>query len=150
MGYYKISSDIVARDSVLLQAMLEDVIENHSIVEANLKSILTELDVVKENKFIVEPLRIVRQSIFELIKVSPPNILTRSHKMLSAFRETAAVISNINEIIHSREQYRVLSIAAVKQMEWLEAYDETLVRLHTSLRSSLDLLRNELSQWLEH
>jgi hypothetical protein len=143
----KYNRDVRSRDLVLMQALFEEVKENRKIVDANLKTLLAELTFVKENKFIVEPISLIRESMWEMIKVNPPTDMIKSKALLSAFRETSSLISRINEVIHSREQYRVLSVSAIKQMEYLGAYDETLVRIHTSLRSSLDVLQSELSHY---
>ena len=115
----------------------------------NSVTIFKDLKAMPRGNHILSPLKILRTEIWDLIKFNTPNSLFKNN-LIGKLATIYFVISELNENIESRENFRINNLITTNFVPGLKIYDknihnliEILLGLFENLINSNDL-KNEL------
>lgn len=134
---YKYRRDIGSRDNTILTAIGEELRSNYEISTLNKNILLEEIKVLDENKSVVTPLCFLQSGFWELVKVNLPSALAKGDSLLK-IRKMAQSTNEINEVIRSRENYRVHNGAMSNYSSRLKIYDQILLQHFNELNKLYD------------
>jgi len=123
---FKYNRDAGNRDRAVLTAVKEEMISNLDILSSNQKMLQQELTVLPEKRSMVGPLCLLQEGIWDLVKINLPSRLTKDNTLL-LIRKLSLLTNEINEIIRSRENYRINNGAMSNYSDRIKLYDEILL-----------------------
>lgn len=114
------------REGRVLAVVREELVGNVRVLNNNLKLISKELQLLPNNKSVVDPLVPLKASFWDLVKINLPKKLMEGDVLLK-IRDMVELTEKINEVIQSRENYRIHNRASTNYGVQLQAYDNILV-----------------------
>ncbi len=138
------------REKSLFQAALAEVTAVSATVTNNQIYVRKELDLLSQQtpQHLINPLDPVPGGFWDVVKLNPPRTFVRDPETLTKVRDVARRTDQINEIIRSRETFRVgnlLAISTVSNADGiLRSYDEHLERFQDELLGALATLQDAL------
>ncbi len=141
------------REKSLFQAATAEVAAVSATVTNNQNLVRQELDLLSQQspRHLVTPLDPVPGGFWDVVKLNPPRTFVRDPETLTKVRDVARRTDQINEIIRSRETFRVGNLVAISNLsnlsnagEVLRIYDEHLERFQDELLGALATLQDAL------
>ena len=127
------------QDETVLAAIRSEIINNVTIIDRNINLILLELPGIQvdlpglvRDMSVVEPLTLLRNGGWEMLRVTIPKQLTERPDTLTILNDFFVLVEQLNEVMRSREAFRVNNLALDTISLRLKAYDESVIR-HTIL-----------------
>lgn len=146
------------KDRAVLAAIAEEVSANIRTAENNRNLVQEELRLIATNQRLVNPLDPLETGFWELVKLDPPRGLVLDTVALANVREVARLASQVNQMLHSRERFRVSSPLLTMHrrdgtQSWvdeLRGYDVLLDRFHGELLNALRRVQSAIGAWQRH
>ncbi len=134
------------REKSLFQAATAEVAAVSATVTNNQKLVRSELDLLSQQppRHLVSPLDPVPGGFWDVVKFNPPRTFVRDPETLTNVRDVARRTDQINEMIRSRETFRVGNLAISDFHGILRSYDKLLERLQDELLGALATLQDAL------
>jgi len=123
----------------------EEIKSNIEVIKKNLGYLAQELKVIDEEKSVVIPLELLTNNSSLLLRTYIPESISNDENVIVMLRKANLLIGEINEIMRSRETYRVHNLAMSNYHSRLKIYDEVLLRRLNSLKENLEKLLEQLS-----
>jgi len=120
------------QDETVLAAIRSEIINNVTIIDRNINLILLELPGLGKDMTVVEPLTLLRSGGWEMLRLTIPEQLTKRPDTLTILNDFFVLVEQSNEVMRSREAFRVNNLALDTIGSRLKAYDESVIR-HTIL-----------------
>jgi len=136
---YKSANELRDRKMSVLSLVQEDLLANETICTQNLKLLQAEELSLKEEppRYLQGPLATLRTDFWNVFAFSMPRSIQANMKMTKALRELSFEIGRLNELIDSRERFRISALPHVddrSRCSWLATYDRCIRdRTETSL-----------------
>ena len=139
-------------DDAVLAAIREEIAANRRALENNQNLLDEELKLIPQGNRLVNPLDPLEAGFWDLVKLNPPRRLETEDWTLSHVREVARLTAQVNEMLRSRENFRVLSpsltmTTGIGQAAWaqpLEGYDKLVKQFQGELLTAIDALESAL------
>lgn len=123
---WKDEREVARRDKALNELVTSDLKINKTHVEFSLKLLNEELAVLAKDMSVVQPLPVLQDSFWDVVKLNPPTDLIMSGKLVK-LNKLMSVTSVINEQVRSRESYRLHNGAMTNFQQRMRKYDELLI-----------------------
>jgi hypothetical protein len=123
--YFKIYRESIERETNILNAAKEEMANNLAIAHSNLGYISQDIESRKEGKEIVIPLMPFHNEMWDLLKINFPKNLLK-FEIVKMFGDTSFHINEINELIRSRENYRIHNSAMRNYQNKMHIYNSQL------------------------
>lgn len=140
----KIHREDKQRNVAVLSAGKEECIANINILKGNRNLLEQELTILNDKKFIVMPLLLLQTGFWDLLKTNIPDILVNEPELLSKIRAITQATDGINELIRSREIYRLHNHAYSNYFDRTELYDNLVIQAGDKLLESLEYIMTSL------
>lgn len=132
------------REKALLVAAREEIAAICGTVQNNQNLVVSELSLLDQGKHLINPLDPVEGGFWDIVKLNPPPALVRKLGTLAKIREVSRLTAQVNEMIRSREAFRISNLALQGFDERLRKYDELLQRFQGELVVALDELAKDV------
>jgi hypothetical protein len=132
------------RDVAVLTAIKEDIAINLETLKYNKFLLQEDIKAIGEHKSIVQPMNQLQNGFWDIVKLNLPKKLISSPAIFLRVREAAGLTEYINEIIRSRESYRLNNGAMDNYYRHLKMYDDTLLTEVDKLYLQLEDLNKKL------
>jgi len=138
MGQYNLAqTERKEREEAVRIALAEELNFNERAVAENGKNLQSELHVLKERRSLIVPLQTLHTGAWELLRVYIPPELTATPSTLTHVATVYRITLRVNEVLRSREDYRIHNGAMSNYHEQMQAYDEQLLLLNGELTGIL-------------
>jgi hypothetical protein len=134
---WKDDREVGRRDKALNAVVTSDLKINKTQVEFSLKLLSEELAALAEDRSVVQPLPVLQDRFWDVVKLNPPTDLIMNGK-LEKLNKLMSVTSIVNEQVRSRENYRLHNGAMTNFRERMRKYDELLIRQLIILKVQID------------
>jgi hypothetical protein len=134
---WKDARETAQRDKALNDVIASDLAINKTHLEFSLKLLNQELEVLPKGLSVVQPLPVLQDSFWDIVKLNPPTDLLTSGK-LEKLNKLMAVTSVINDQVKSRETYRLQNGAMSNFSDRMRMYDQLLVEQLGILQRQID------------
>ena len=132
------------RSEAVLSALKQELLANAEILQVNRSILEQEIAIVDQKKEVVEPLSLLQNSSWDVVKIQIPKILANNMDNLINIRKTSQLIDRVNETIRSRENYRINNGAMSNFNSHLKLYDQRLLQDGEQLQKTLQELMAQL------
>jgi hypothetical protein len=129
----KYRRDAGRHDRAVLAAILMELAANLPVVEKNQKDITEELDRLAKDQWLLNPLEPLESGFWNLAKLNPPKSISASASSLGNLQRVARLTFKVNQVIESREAFRVGNQESPTFKTKLGGYDKLLQRLQAEL-----------------
>ena len=133
---YKSIRETKEREGRVLLAIKEDLNSNIVILSDNFDLISKELEYIKSGTSLVNPLVPLKTGFWELVKIYLPKKLVKED-ILIKIRDIVRNSEHINEMIQSRENFRIHNMALTNFGAQLKKYDGIILE---QMQNILDLI----------
>jgi hypothetical protein len=130
MGWdmYRSHNELRDRKMSVLSLVQEDLLANESICTQNLARLQVEEPGLKEEppRYLQAPLATLRTDFWNVFAFSMPRSIQANMKMTKALRELSWEIGRLNELIDSRERFRISTLPHIDdetRCNWLATYN---------------------------
>jgi hypothetical protein len=134
---WKDHRETTEQNKALNRVVASDLSVNKTHVEFVLKFLNAELEALKEGKSVVQPLPLLQDSFWEIVKLHPPSDLIESGRF-EKLNKLMSVTSVVNDQIRSRENYRLQNGAMSNFAERMNMYDRLLIEQIQILKTQID------------
>lgn len=142
--YRLLKAESQGRQLSAFKLVNEQLHDNKLISQDNLAMVKQELELLKEGKQLVAPLTLLKTGAWQFIQIYPaalsPDLVTMS-RQLTQEEEQA------NELIRSRENFRVGNLALLGFSQRMALYDQQLEENFSILLSHIQAILKELGQY---
>lgn len=144
VGYdqWKSSLESKQREQIALTLFREELIVNRAIAKDNREALKIELDGLnkkEENKQIyVLPFRFHQNAVWNTLIVYFPKKFSKNSKILLKLRSLGQEINYTNQLLESREEYRLNNSGHAEYTERLEIYDKEVLKFEELLLKEFD------------
>ncbi|MCW5201367.1 hypothetical protein VU02_00945 [Desulfobulbus sp. N2] len=138
---YKWKRDIGARDVAVMSSLLDDLESNFSIIAMNESILLAEQTILKQNETVVRPIQILRESFWDVTKLNIPKQLVENPNVFKKLKNIFLYTSYANEMIRSRESWRINSSAMSHFEIRLEIYNDELLQTLVPLKEKINEIK---------
>jgi hypothetical protein len=122
------------RDEAVLSTLYRELSFNEVAVAENQKALETELAAIrKEGATLIGPINTLHTGAWELLRLYLPYQISGKASVLGSVTEIYRLTNRINELIRSREDYRIHNGAMSNFATRMTAYDEQLQELNTKI-----------------
>jgi len=120
MGHAQYRRDAGRHDRAVLAAIRMELAANLPVVEKNQKDIAEELERLTKDEWLLNPLEPLEAGFWNLAKLNPPKSISANAGLLGNFQRVARLTFKVNEVIRSREAFRVgnQGIADLQDQAW--------------------------------
>lgn len=132
------------REKALLVAARGEIAAIRSTIQNNQNLVMSELSLLDQGKHLINPLDPVEGGFWDIVKLNPPPALVRKLGTLATIRQVSRLTAQVNEMIRSREAFRISNLALHGFDERLRKYDELLQRFQGELIVALDELAKDV------
>lgn len=129
----KYRRDAGRHDRAVLAAIRMELAANLPVVEKNQKDISEELERLAKGEWLLNPLEPLEAGFWNLAKLNLPKSINASSASLEDLQRVARLTFKVNEVIHSRESFRVGNQESRTFNPKLGGYDQLLHRLQAEL-----------------
>jgi hypothetical protein len=137
---WKYKRDVKQREEALSTAVKEELKANLKILQGNQSRLQASLEGIEAEKELVAPVSFLKNGSWEVVKITPPRKWIQGN-ILTQISEITISIDLINEMIRSRENYRIANQALTGLLQRLKKYDEMLLTQCQILREALEKLQ---------
>jgi hypothetical protein len=143
--FFKFRRETLAREQALLNIIQYELNENISILDINEAILKQELEVLDEHKSVVPPLIQLQSGFWDLLKInlSFPKKIRKFDTSINLIR-IAKNLTEMNETIKSRQDYRINNEAMSNYNSRMKIYDDMLLHGSEELRKLLTELQEEI------
>ena len=125
---YKSANELRDRKMSVLSLVQEDLLANETICTQNLKLLQVEEQGIKEEppRYLQGPLATLRTDFWNVFAFSMPRSIRANLRMTQTLRGLSFEIGRLNELIDSRERFRISALPHVDdktRCNWLATYD---------------------------
>jgi hypothetical protein len=147
------------KDRATLAAIAEEVAANIRTAENNRNLVRHELQqLIPNGERILNPLDPLELGFWEIVKIDPPQALIHDTPALASIREVARLAGQVNQMLQSREAFRVASPTLTMHTRegapsWareLAGYDQLLDRFLGELLDALHRVQPAVRAWQRH
>jgi hypothetical protein len=139
-AWWRDSRTNAARERTLLKAAVDEVASVTATATNDRNILQRELQLVAKQQHVVNPLDPIPTGFWEAIRWSPPRRLLDESDALRKARSVARLTQMVNEMISSREAFRVNNLAMSDFYATLKTYDELLDQFLGELIAALNEL----------
>jgi hypothetical protein len=126
------------RDEAVLSTVYKELFFNENAFAENQKALETEVAAIrKEGKTLIGPINTLHTSAWELLRLYLPRQIGGKAAILGSVTEVYMLTHRINEVIRSREDYRIHNGSMSNFATRMAAYDEQLQELNAKILSLL-------------
>lgn len=143
---YKGRREAARRDNALLYAAVAEVEAVKGTVLNDLNIVNSELKLLPSGHRLLNPLDPVEGGFWDAVKYNPPRALVRDERTLARVRDVARRTDQVNEMIRSREAFRVANPALSTMNDVLTDYDKLIARWLSELAEALNVLQPALEE----
>lgn len=137
-GQYTLSqTERREREEAVRRALVEELHFNKRAITDNEVALRTELEALKSDRSLITPLQALHSGAWELLRVYLPRQLTADPSTLAHVATVYRLTQRINEMISSREEYRVHNQAMDNYGRRMTAYDDELQGLNGEISGIL-------------
>lgn len=136
----KFDRDSSQRDEAVLAAVREELLSNIMLIKEHDSFLQHELSVITDKKTVIQPLTPLKIGSWDVLKINIPKKL-KSGDALVKVREASQRTDRVNEIIRSRENYRIQNEAMSNFHSRIKMYDEILLNQEQVLLKALEELK---------
>lgn len=129
------------QDESIIIALKSEAKGNLTIIARNIEIVKVELGIIDEERTVIEPLALLRNGGWDLLRVSIPKKLTIQPDTLAELNNLFVKVEQLNEVIRSREIYRANNMTVISMHQRLKIYDQTILRDTSSVILSIDRLK---------
>lgn len=129
---YKYRRDQKSKEKNLVSALKDELKDNLEFIQHNFLLLSKELEVIKNEKFVVEPLIMLQNDFWYLMKTNLTKILAKKN-ILIKIKKVFRVIIQLNEQIESRENYRINNQGYTNYGSRMKMYDKNIIEITKSL-----------------
>jgi hypothetical protein len=133
--------DARRRDKSVLVSARAEIDSLIATVTNNLNLVRSELELLEEDKSLVNPLDPVAGGFWEVVRTNLPESLIRDASALSQLTDVSRRTEQVSEMIRSREAFRVNNQAFSGLTFGLKSYDGLLERFQEELLAALNDLK---------
>jgi hypothetical protein len=134
---HKMEGERQHRRQAILSAISEEVRANDAAMKRNAEFLEREIALLGDMRLIVTPLSPLETSAWELAKASNPQELFAPDALVK-LREVIVLAEQINELVDSREFYRINNSSMDNYGERLSQYDRLLLEATARLKEASD------------
>lgn len=125
------------RDDAVLSTLFNELSYNQKTVDENRMMLETELQVLAEKKSLITPLKLLHDDGWLLLRIYLPHQISGNAAVLSGLTETYRLTFRLNELLVSREDYRIHNGAMSNFDTRMVAYDEQLQEINLKILPEL-------------
>jgi hypothetical protein len=134
------------RDQAVLEAVAAEVQSLIALVENNQALTQSDLQLLAQGQRLVNPIDPIVTGVWDLVKVAPPRGVRERRELLSTILDVSRRAGQVNEMIRSRESFRIVNQAHPSFTGQMTTYDHLLMTFQGEL---LEVLR-ALARDIEH
>jgi hypothetical protein len=143
--YTFLLAEKVEREKTVASALIRELSTNEGSIGHNNTALALELEALKKNSTLVAPINTLETSAWELLRLYLPHEIGTNPKALAGVTDAYNRILYVNEVIRSREEYRLNNQAMDNLSSRMTKYDQTLLDLNNELVPRLKELVSLLS-----
>jgi hypothetical protein len=125
--------DIGRHDQAVIVAMRMELAANLPVVEKNQSDVTEELERLPRGESLLNPLEPLEAGFWNLAKLNTPKSISTNTDSLANLQRVARLTFQVNEVIRSREAFRIGSQESPTFKTKLGGYDQLLHRLQAEL-----------------
>ncbi|HEV3095082.1 MAG TPA: hypothetical protein VGY30_11280 [Solirubrobacteraceae bacterium] len=135
----KYRRDVGRHDRAVLASIRMELAANLPVVEKNQKDIAQELNRLAKGEWLLNPLEPLEAGFWNLAKLNPPKSISASADSLGNLQRVARLTFKVNEVIKSREAFRVGNQESPTFKIKLGGYDQLIQRLQAELVEAITI-----------
>jgi hypothetical protein len=129
----KYRRDVGRHDHAVLAAIRMELAANPPVVEENQRQVAEELERLPQGEWLLNPLEPLEAGFWNLAKLNPPRSVSATADSLGTLQRVARLTFKVNEVIRSREAFRVGNQELPTFKTRLGGYDQLLHKLQAEL-----------------
>lgn len=137
------------REDAVMSTVYKELSSNELALEDNEKSLVAELTFLKESKSLIGPINTLQTGSWELLRVYLPHQISGKAAVLERVTEVYKLTLRVNELVRSREEYRLNNGAMDNFHTRMTAYDQQLQGLDAKVLANLKELLNILKPMIK-
>lgn len=132
-----------------ITAIVNELRTNITILVESKHVILNELQMIESGRSIVVPILELNHDFSSFLIINCPTIFQKDTELLKDIRELSKLTNNFNNVIQSRESYRINNGAMSNYNAIIKIYDENLQRLILELGCLLPSFISKLEIYIK-
>jgi hypothetical protein len=133
----KYRRDTARHDRAVLAAIRMELQANLPVVEKNQSNVTEELERLAKGESLLNPLEPLEAGFWNLVKLNTPKSISASADALGNLQRVARLTFKVNDVIRSRESFRVGNQESPTFKIKLGGYDQLLYRLQAELLDAI-------------
>jgi hypothetical protein len=126
--------DVGRRDHAMLTAIQRELAASLPIINHNQKQVTEELECLKsEGKWLLNPLELLESGFWNFARLNLPRSIMVSDPSIESLQLVARLTLNVNDVVRSREEFRMGNQESPIFTLKLAGYDTLLRRLQAEL-----------------
>jgi hypothetical protein len=123
---YKYRREVEGRDNAVIEVLRQEVSENLELAKQNEDMLADDFDFLKKSQTLVPPLVLLKVGAWDLIRVSIPRKIASDQRELLRIERMEQDAEEINNLIRSRESFRIFDSSASTLFSVIAIYDKKL------------------------
>lgn len=141
---FKFYRDQYVRDNAILSSARHELKASCGNIRTNISLLDSENGILNKDKYIVMPLVPLSRDIWELVKFNLPRKLSKNPTLLEQVCDASYMLSNLNEGVQSRENFRINNQLTSTYNERIKIYNELLLGQMKQTLMELEKLQDVL------
>lgn len=142
----KLERERSEKDEATYSALKEELSDNIKILTNNVRFIEKDLELLEVDKQILTPLDMLRDSSWELARLSQPRQLKTKPSAFTDLQDLYLVVRHTNEAIRSRETHRINNKALSGYVQTLKNFDKILLEETKRLELALERISTDIAK----
>ncbi len=142
----KYRREVEHRDNAIIEVMRQEVAENLELVKQDKNLLDQESDYFKTIRTLTPPLSLLKVGAWDLMRVSIPQKMIAEQSELFKIEHMTQAADEINDLIRSRESFRISNSAASNLIPDLKFYDAKLREDFESFAALASQVETELKK----
>ena len=134
---WKMRRERLDRDQAVSNAVSEELASNKHAMQNNRTILDQDLKAIPQRMSVIQPLSILKTGFWDVAKINPPARFLESGRMAKV-RDLAVAAEQVNEVIRSREDYRIHNGAMSSFHDTLKIYDEIILEKISALAKAVE------------
>ena len=130
-------------DKTISIALRHEIESNINILRNNKELLNQELEAIKNQETVVNPLTPLHNQMWSAVILNMPNKLVRNPQLLESLRDATYALTTISETVASRENYRINNATNTGLQNKLKIYDGIILDQTQQTLESLETLVQE-------
>jgi hypothetical protein len=123
---YKYRRDITQRDDAVIEVLRQEVTENLELVRQNENMLADDVLFLEKSQTLVHPLALLKVGAWDLMRVSIPKRIVVDQSQLLKIEHMEQIADGINNLVRSRENFRISNPSASTLFPVISTYDKKL------------------------